>query len=459
MTTTRIRNNSEMLYSQLIILNLFFGSISIFILYESINFFGIRVNPLNFPIQIANIVLAVFFLSYSLAFRKQKKTMALFWIFQLIFFGLTGLLNILDPTPYYLTQIATFSDLQKASLYVFIAQLFVAVGQVFFRARTKRNEAHEAHEPLLSRADYERIKLRIWKVLILYVILLPVVINYLGGISFLLRRSRYGLNLSDSTIALQAISQSVLYVPPLICLLSFLYLGDRFEKPRKTVMLLLVWLVFLSNPLANARQVTVFLLFPIFFYLLKDRRVSTNIFFLGIPFLLIYSANLVDRFTGELIPVRFTILSRNGDFDSFAQFANGINMVNNDLFPYFQQILGPMLFFVPRSIWDSKPRDTGSVIANQLGLSFQNLSAPWVLEAYSNARLIGLIVASMFLGFYLSKYDLGSLHNLRSWLLGSILIGVLFIVLRGSLLQAVGRVIFSFLLVYYITNRFRIRSF
>ena len=456
MTTTRIRNNSEMLYSQLIILVLFFGSTSVFILYESINVFGIRFNPLNFPIQIANIVLAVFFLSYSLAFRKQKKTMALFWMFQLIFFGLTGLLNILDPTPYYLTQIATFSDLQKASLYIFIAQIFVAVGQVFFTARPKMNGAHEH---LLSRVDYEKIKIRIWKVLILYVILLPVVTNYLGGISFLFRRARYGFNLSDSTIASQAIFQSVLYVPPLICLLSFLYLGDSFEKPRKTVMLLFVWLVFLSNPLANARQVTVFLLFPILFYLLKDRRVPTNIFFLGIPFLLIYGANLVDRFTGELLPVRFIILSRNGDFDAFAQFANGINLVNNDLFPYFQQIIGPMLFFVPRSIWDSKPRDTGSVIANELGLSFQNLSAPWVLEAYSNARLIGLIIASMFLGYYLSKYDLGSLLDLRSWLLGSILIGVLFIVLRGSLLQAIGRIIFSFLLVYYITNRFRIRNF
>jgi hypothetical protein len=36
---------------------------------------------------------------------------------------------------------------------------------------------------------------------------------------------------------------------------------------------------------------------------------------------------------------------------------------------------------------------------------------------------------------------------------------VLFIVLRGSLLQATGRVIFSFLLVYYITYRFKTKSF
>jgi hypothetical protein len=381
--------------------------------------------------------------------------MALFWTFQLIFFGLTGLLNILDPVPYYLTQIATFSDLQKASLYTLIAQIFVAAAQVFFTV--KKNSDIDL-ELLLTRKDYDRVKSKIKNVLVLYIILLPVVINYLGGVAFLLRRTRYGSDLSNLTIASKAIFESLLYVPPLICLLTLFYFGDRFERPRKTIVLLLVWIVFLSNPLANARQVTLFLLFPIFFYFLKDKRVATNCFFLGIPFLLIYSANLVDRFTGQLNPVRFTILSRDGDFDSFAQLANGINLVDNDFFPYFQQILGPLLFFVPRSIWDSKPRDTGVEIANQLGLSFQNLSAPWLLEAYSNAQLAGLIITSIFLGFYLSKYDLGSLHNLRSWLLGSILIGVLFIVLRGSLLQASGRVVFSFLLVYYITHRFKTKS-
>ena len=79
------KEKSEILYSQLIILNLFFGCISAFIVYESITFFGSQINLINFPIQIANIVLSVFFLSLSLAFRDQKKTMALFWIFQLIF--------------------------------------------------------------------------------------------------------------------------------------------------------------------------------------------------------------------------------------------------------------------------------------------------------------------------------------------------------------------------------------
>jgi len=450
-----IEKKPEILYSQLIILNLFFGLISAFILYKSTNFFGNRFNLLNYPIQIANIVLAVFFVSLSLAFRNQKKTMALFWIFQLIFFGLTGLLNILDPAPYYLTQIATFSDLQKASLFTLVGQTFVAGAQLYFLVKKRGDEPSKLH---LSWTDFKEVKRRVLTVLVLYVILLPVVINSLGGVAFLLRRTRYGFDVSNLTIASQAIFETILYVPPLICLLTLLYFGYRIDKPRKTIVLLLVWILFLSNPLANARQVTLFLLLPIFFYFLKDKRVATNCFFLGIPFLLIYSANLVDRATGQLSPLGFTILSRNGDFDSFAQFANGINLVDRDLFPYFQQILGPILFFVPRSIWDSKPLDTGVEIANQLGLSFQNLSAPWLLEAYSNAKLAGIIATSMFLGFYLSKYDLGYLHNLRSWLLGSILVAVLFIVLRGSLLQASGRVIFSFLLVYYITHRFKIKS-
>ena len=164
MTVTRIKNNSELIYSHLIILNLLFGSISVFILHESITFFGNRSNLLNFPIQIANIVLAVFFLSFSLAFRNQKKTIALFWLFQLMFFGLTGLLNILDPTPYYLTQIATFSDLHKASLLTFVAQIFVAVAQLVFTFKRNRDEVHE---PVLSKTDYQRVKRKIRNVLVL----------------------------------------------------------------------------------------------------------------------------------------------------------------------------------------------------------------------------------------------------------------------------------------------------
>ena len=449
-------DNFSILYSQMIFLNLAFGSISAFIIYESISIFGTRPNLLNFPVQIFNILFAVFFLSFSLASRNQKKNMALFWIFQLVFFGLTGLLNVLDPNPYYLTQLATFSDLQKASLYILIAQIFVAFAQVFF---TTTEKSIEAQEFLLSRTSYQSIKRKIRNVLVLYIILLPIVVNFLGGMPYLLRRTRFSFDVSDLTIASRSILESILYVPPLICLLTFFYLGAKFDKPRIVMRLLLVWIVFLSNPFANPRQVTLFLLFPIVFHFLRGKRLATNCFFLGIPFFLLYSANLVDRFTGQLNPIRFSILSRDGDFDSFAQFANGINLVDRDLFPYFQQVLGPFLFFIPRSIWDSKPRDTGAEIDNQLGLSFQNLSAPWVLEAYANVRLLGLIVISIFLGFYLSKYDLESFRNLRGWLLGSILVGVLFIVLRGSLLQATGRVIFSFLLVYYITYKFRIKSF
>ncbi len=412
---------------------------------------------LNFPVQIVNIVLAVFFLSLSLASRNQKITMAFFWIFQLIFFGLTGLLNMMDPNPYYLTQIATFSDLQKASLYTLVGQIFVAGSQLYFTTKKRDNDLIELQS---SWIDYQQVKKKIRNVLLLYIALLPVVVNSLGGIAFLLRRTRYGLNTSSLTPASQAIFESVLLVPPLICLLTLFYFGNKFEKPRKTVIsLLVVWIIFLSNPLANARQVTLFLLLPIIFVLLKDKRIVTNCFFLIFPFFLVYSANLVDRFTGQVNPVRFNVLSRQGDFDSFAQFANGIRLVDNDIFPYFQQILGPVLFFVPRSIWDSKPRDTGLEVANQLGLTFQNLSAPWMLEAYSNARLVGLIVTAVFLGFFLSKHDMVSPRNLRSWLLGSILVGVLFIVLRGSLLQASGRVIFSIAIVYYITSKLKIKSF
>jgi len=369
---------------------------------------------------------------------------------------LTGLLNVLDPYPYYLTQIASFSDLQKAAEYTFVGQIFVASAQVYFMNKNKSNDTDELH---LGGIDYQEAKKRVMKILVSYIFLLPIIINSLGGSEFLFRRVRYGPRISNLTIASQAFFESLLYVPPLICLLTIIYIGKSFEKLRMIMILLVVWITFLSNPFANARQVTLFLLIPIVFYFLRGKRIATNCLFLGLPFLLIYSVSAVDRVTGQLNQPKFSILSRQGDFDSFAQFANGIRLVDNDIFPHFQQILGPVLFFVPRSIWHSKPRDTGVEIADQLSLSYQNLSAPWILEAYSNARLLGLILTSIFLGFYLCKFDLDSQLNLRTWLLGSILAGALFIVLRGSLLQATGRVFASFLIIYYITNRLKIKSF
>jgi len=446
-----LNRNSSFQFSRRILLSFIaFSLISGFIIYQSLVRFDITVNLFYFPIFLINILIPIFFLSYSLALPNQKILLALFWMFQLVFFGLTGLLDILDPAPYYLTGIASESDLQKASIYTLTGQVFSALAQVWF---SRKDEIQPIKFPDQVDEYMQVVRRRLTKLVAIYLLSVPFLIYNLGGTSFLLRRTRYGYKGLDLTIATQAVLESMLYVPPVIILLTYLYLRKNLFRIRGPVILLLLWVAFLSNPLANARQTTIFLVFPILFYALAGRRTATNVFFFLIPVVLAYNAHLVDRFTGKWSPFRFTIFSRDGDFDAFAQFANGIKQADLGYFDYFEQILGPALFFVPRSFWGAKPLDTGVKLARQLGLSFQNLSAPWILEAYVNARIPGVIIISILLVFILSRFDIHSSNNLRTWLIGSVLVGVLFIVLRGSLLQASGRMLFSILIVYYLTRK------
>jgi uncharacterized protein YggT (Ycf19 family) len=137
------------------------------------------------------------------------------------------------------------------------------------------------------------------------------------------------------------------------------------------------------------------------------------------------------------------------------QLALGIKQVTNGEFPILNQALGSLLFYFPRSIWQSKPLDTGVALAQMTGLQFQNLSAPWILEAFVNLRVFGVFFVSIFIIYILSKFDNSFNKNIFNYLIAAILSGSIFILLRGSLLQATGRIAFSVLLIYYLCSNFR----
>ena len=120
------------------------------------------------------------------------------------------------------------------------------------------------------------------------------------------------------------------------------------------------------------------------------------------------------------------------------------------LFPILHQILGSIFFFVPRSIWIDKPLDTGVVLANSNGLLFKNLSAPWILELLVNFRIVGLVIFCIFLGIYLGRVIFFENISAKSLVWAGIISGGMFILLRGSLLQATGRIIFSYFLIHII---------
>jgi len=105
-----------------------------------------------------------------------------------------------------------------------------------------------------------------------------------------------------------------------------------------------------------------------------------------------------------------------------------------------KQFAGVLLFWVPRTLWTTKPVDTGGYIAAGRGYSFTNLSAPLWIEFYLNGSWLLLAVGMFALGFALHRWDTRlnaelTFHRMPG-LIGCILPFYLMILLRGSLLQA-----------------------
>ena len=147
--------------------------------------------------------------------------------------------------------------------------------------------------------------------------------------------------------------------------------------------------------------------------------------------------NLVrDGFFGEYMG--------NPDYDAFWQVANALSYVVDELVQPGRQALGSALFWVPRAIWPDKPVDTGILLAEYRGYSFDNLSAPLWAELLVNGGLPLLIIGFVLTGFALRVMDrrlLPAFTSARYWaIIGAVFPVYTTILLRGSLLQATGAV-------------------
>ena len=131
----------------------------------------------------------------------------------------------------------------------------------------------------------------------------------------------------------------------------------------------------------------------------------------------------------------------SGDFDVFTMTAHFINMsqVNESFFTWGNQLLGALLFFVPRSVWSEKPVGSGYHVAEMSGFNFLNVSAPLWAEGFINFGLIGTFIFMLLLGMLLKRLDSFALlpsHSIATRVMIAFLVGFLTMILRGDLMTA-----------------------
>lgn len=228
---------------------------------------------------------------------------------------------------------------------------------------------------------------------------------------------------------------------PLFC---FLYSVVKISGYNYVKLLLLIILVFSVFPTGVARFLAAFVYIPVLLVLLPSLRrawVFSGVLVSAIVFVFPFLEQF--RYFSGWDSITFSPnpnFFRQAHFDAYE---NMLSAIEAEFVTYGYQLLGVLLFFVPRAFWQDKPVGSGYQLAENLGYRFNNISMPFLGEGYVNFGIIGFVLFSISAGFSMARLDKafsGILSAKRVYSYEAsiylYLIGALFFFLRGDLLSS-----------------------
>ncbi|WP_156886646.1 hypothetical protein [Rhizobium gallicum] len=129
------------------------------------------------------------------------------------------------------------------------------------------------------------------------------------------------------------------------------------------------------------------------------------------------------------------------DFDAMQVSANTLAYFDaNGGFSFGYNLLGAVLFWVPRMFWPNKPMSESIEIHDSLGYEYTNLSFPLPMELYACAGLVSVVVLAFFFAFFIKRISLKTaaaqhFYSIRieQTVLMALLAGYMPIIMRGAL--------------------------
>ena len=244
-----------------------------------------------------------------------------------------------------------------------------------------------------------------------------------------------------------------------------LFLSAYKLKANKIQLIILCILMLLSAfPTSMPRFSAAAMYIPVmltFFSLLRKPNVFVFVFVFGLLVIFPFLNNF--RYLTSKTEIELGLnfeMFLEGHFDAYSSF---MRILVNDIITYGEQFLGCIFFWVPRSIWSSKPIGSGAFLSNELDLSLTNISCCYFAEGYINWGILGILLFTVFIAVYTSMFDkvyweMTKLQRKNYFfeVLYFLLLGLTFFILRGDLLSSYAYTIgfacsvyFVYYLLYY----------
>jgi oligosaccharide repeat unit polymerase len=403
------------------------------------------------------------FINLSISSKKGYSLNDMFWIFMFYFMFIAPFLQYVnDSFPLWDNYLLTDKLLFQTNMYIFV---FIGIYMIsYFLFRKKYKEIIK-----LKIRDIKNIEIILNIGLIISIIVsLYIIINV--GLLNLFSRGTSSLG-GLSRIQNLIIGKSLRGFP-FITLIIHIYFKNKYgyfyNKLHFGIITFLFILTHFPTGLARFQVASVYIaLILTYIKYFKNKYFFKIIIFSGLmivfPLLNIFrniSINIIlDK--GIVIP---NLLEGflTGNFDSYSMLARSLTYVDFNGITFGKQLMGAMLFFIPRSIWSNKPIGSGAMIADKFNWPFTNVSMPLIGEGYLNFGFFGIIIFSVILGYIINKLDFSYLIETNYSndisilkIYYPVLIGFLFYILRGDLLSSWGYTVSYFLpvLFFYILDK------
>lgn len=232
------------------------------------------------------------------------------------------------------------------------------------------------------------------------------------------------------------------------------YLSKNKNNRNIFILLMLIFFVLLTKNIIIDRRNALgpVYLAILFMFFWKNKISSKSVFVVFTPSLLFIFPILsifinnpieswIDVFTLENVVFEIQGHFLDMHYDAWANFIASLQYAETEGVRLGQQILGTLLFFVPRDTWADKPISSGLMLGEYLvhyyNLWFTNISFPLPAEGYVDFGIFGLILYGVLLGYYSRRLDYfvnhGNFVDRTSALYFSF---YLLFVLRGAFLPA-----------------------